>query len=93
MANLQVKDIDDNLYAALKIRAKNKRRSVSQEVIRLIEDYLSQPDDRTIDSTKQFLSLSWTDDTGESADDIIAGIKKDRKQGIKFRGNNNVFDR
>jgi plasmid stability protein len=92
MANLQVKDIDDDLYKALKIRAKNKRRSVSQEVIRLVEEYLNQPEETRIDSTRQFLSLSWENDKDESANEIIAQIKKDRKESRKFKGQKNVFD-
>jgi len=92
MANLQVKDIDDNLYKALKIRAKNMRRSVSQEVIRLVEEYLSQPEETRIDSTKQFLSLTWESDQGESAKNLISQIKKDRKDSEKFKGQKNVFD-
>jgi len=92
MANLQVKDIDENLYTALKIRAKSKRRSVSQEVIRLIEEYLNKPDDTTIDSTRLFLDLSWASDKDESADDLIAQLKRDRKESAKFNGQKNVFD-
>jgi plasmid stability protein len=92
MANLQVKDIDDNLYTALKTRAKNKHRSLSQEVIRLIEEYLNQPDDTRIDSTRQFLTLSWASEKDESADDLIAQIKRDRKESAKFKRQKNVFD-
>jgi len=92
MANLQVKDIDENLYRALKIRAKNMRRSVSQEVIRLVEEYLNQPEEARVDSTKQFLSLTWRSDQDESADDLISQIKEDRRESEKFKGNKNVFD-
>ena len=92
MANLQVKDIDDNLYRALRIRAKSKRRSISQEVIRLIEEYLNQPEDVRINSTQQFLSLSWQSDLDESADDIIVKMKRDRRESKKFTEDKNVFD-
>ena len=92
MANLQVKDIDDDLYKALKIRAKNKRRSVSQEVIRLVEEYLNQPEGTRIDSTKQFLSLSWQSDKDVSANDLIEQMKNDRMESDKFKGRKNVFD-
>jgi len=91
MANLQIKDIDDNLYKALKIRAKNMRRKVSQEVIRLVEEYLSQTEETRIDSTKQFLSLNWKSDQNESADDLISQIKKDRSESEKFNGQKNLF--
>ena len=92
MANLQVKGIDDDLYKALKIRAKSNRRSLSKEVIRLIEDYLNQPEGTRIDSTRHFLSLSWKSDKDESADNIIAQIKNDRRESRKFKGQKNVFD-
>ena len=92
MANLQVKDIDDNLYMALRIRAKSNRRSISQEVIRLIEDYLNQPEDVRINSTQQFLSLSWQSDLDESADGIIVKMKRDRRESKKFTKDKNVFD-
>jgi plasmid stability protein len=92
MANLQVKDIDDNLYRALRIRAKSKRRSISQEVIRIIEDYLNQPEYVRIKSTQQFLSLSWQSDLDESADDIIIKMKRERRESKKFTEDKNVFD-
>jgi len=92
MANLQVKDIDDKLYTALKTRAKNKHRSLSQEVIRLIEEYLNQPVGTRIDSTRQFLTLSWASDNDESTENLIAQIKKDRKESVKFKRQKNVFD-
>lgn len=41
MAILQVRDIDNNLYNSLKISAKMQNRSVSQEVITIIETYLN----------------------------------------------------
>ncbi|MEW5814047.1 MAG: antitoxin, partial [Spirochaetota bacterium] len=37
MANLQVRDIDDRLYTVLKQRARAKHRSLSQEVVHIIE--------------------------------------------------------
>jgi len=92
MSNLQVKDIDENLYRALKIRAKNKHRSVSQEVIRLIEDYLTRPDDSNIDDTRQFLSLSWEGENEESAKELIAVIRKNRRDSRRFKGPKDVFN-
>ena len=55
MAILQVRDIDNNLYESLKSRAKREKRSVSQEVIKIIEDYLAQP--YTANSNMIFASL------------------------------------
>ena len=43
MANLQVKSMDDQLYQALGKRAAMDQRSISQEVIFIIKDYLRIP--------------------------------------------------
>ncbi len=43
MATLQVKGMDDALYEGLKRRAELKHRSVSQEVVHLIESHLNGP--------------------------------------------------
>jgi plasmid stability protein len=43
MATLQVRDMDDRIYNALKQRARSRHRSLSQEVAHIIEEYLSQP--------------------------------------------------
>lgn len=77
MAILQVRDIDDSLYEALKTLAKKERRSISQEVIMMIESYISQPKASAAEATEEFLNLSWVGD--ESADEIIIDLKKQRK--------------
>ncbi len=41
MANLQVRDIDDKLYDSLKRRADLEHRSISQEVVMIIESHHS----------------------------------------------------
>ena len=85
MAILQVRDIDDKLYKTLKFIAKQKHRSVSQEVTRIIESYLANPRLQTpAIQTKAFLDLAgaWQDDT--SADDIIANIRSHRKSSQRF---------
>ena len=78
MAILQVRSIDDQLYNALKARAKMESRSVSQEVIAIIKDYLSQPINQHKNTTDQFLQIcgSWNDDRSES--EIAASIQKSR---------------
>jgi hypothetical protein len=43
MAILQVRDIDDQLYASLKEIAKSENRSLSQEVVPILEKYLANP--------------------------------------------------
>jgi len=43
MATLQVKSIDDKSYKLLGIKAKKDNRSISQEVITILKEYLSEP--------------------------------------------------
>ena len=92
MANLQVRDIDNRIYEALKERAKQQHRSLSQEVVHIIEEYLSRP---SIDSTKQtesFLQLVGAWQGPESAQEILTSIRKGRKESKRFRGTHGLFD-
>jgi hypothetical protein len=78
MAILQVRDIDDSLYEALKTLAKKERRSISQQIIMMIESYISNPKRAALESTEEFLNLSWQG--SESADEIISEIYTDREK-------------
>lgn len=80
MATLQVRSMDDQLYRALGARATMENRSISQEVIVIIKDYLARPASRHEDTTEQFLQLcgTWQDD--RAADAIAAEIRDARVQ-------------
>ena len=58
MAILQVRDIDDRLYETLKTKAKLDNRSLSQEVISILERFLANPIYFEKSPTDEFLSLS-----------------------------------
>ena len=92
MANLQVRDIDDRLYESLRERARREKRSISQEVILILEKYLSRPTTYDVNPTDEFLSLSgaWNDD--RTADEIIDDIRKKRRNSTRFSGDDRVFD-
>jgi len=79
MATLQVRAIDERLYGALGRRAEMDHRSISQEVVAILNDYLAGPA-RTMHgaATDSLLELagSWTDD--RDADTIVAEIRKAR---------------
>jgi hypothetical protein len=79
MAILQVRDMDDRLYSSLKAIAKSENRSVSQEVISIIEKYLSNPLVFKNNPTKEFIALSGAWDDKRNADEIIDSVKKNRK--------------
>ncbi len=92
MAILQVRDIDDRVYEQLKRISSLNKRSISQQVIHIIETYLSEPDRIRKNSTEEFLNLSgsWGDD--RQAEEIISDIKKSRTGNLRFGKANGVFD-
>jgi len=92
MATLQVRDIDDRLYESLRKRATRDKRSISQEVVLILEKYLSRPNAYDVNPTDEFLSLAgaWSDD--READGIIDDIRSSRKNSPRFSGERSVFD-
>ena len=92
MATLQVRDIDDRLYDFIKTSAKMQNRSISQEVITIIQSYLNSNQKNTKNSTLEFLSLegAWIDE--KNADEIVKEIKTGRNQSNRFGVNNGIFD-
>ncbi len=79
MANLQVKDIDDSLYESIRKLASHERRSISQEVVHILETYLSMPGMSRPNPTDEFLQLAGSWDDERDADAIIDEIRKGRK--------------
>ena len=92
MAILQVRDIDDRLYYYLKEIAKKENRSLSQEVISILEEYLSNPDMFKSNTTREFLHLSSAWEDNRSAGEIISDIKKSRRNKPRLGKINGLFD-
>ena len=84
MAILQVRDIDERLYLNLKLTALKENRSISQEVIVILEKYLQNPENFNVNPTREFLNLSsaWSD--SRTADEIKSDFKKNRKNKKDF---------
>jgi hypothetical protein len=87
MANLQIKGVHDELYEEIKKVAEAENRSVSQQVLFLIKDFLARrrelktlrwPADVLLE-----LSGSWEDDREPGV--IVAEIKAARKNSKKLR--------
>lgn len=80
MANLQIKGIDDDLYAQIKAVAAADNRSVSQEVLHLTREYLArrQSQIQRATSGRALLALagSWGDD--RTAEEIVAELRAAR---------------
>ena len=81
MAILQVKGIDDALYARLRQMAAADHRSISQEVLHLIEEYLAREEARPVTATsaRALLALAGTWEDERSADEISAAVKAARR--------------
>ena len=86
MANLQIKGIDDQLYAEIKKLAAEENRSVSQQVLFLVKEYLARKHYlHTIKTPAQLLlefAGSWEDDRGP--EELVADIKRGRKSSKKL---------
>ena len=92
MANLQVRDMDEKLYSSLRSLAKNEKRSISQEVIYILQKYLSTPKSFNQNPTDEFLQLAGSWDDNRNAEEIIKDINDNRKNSSRFGGDNELFD-
>jgi len=92
MATLQVRDIDERLYAFLKTSARLQNRSISQEVITIIQTHLNSPRHATANATLEFLSLTgvWKDE--KPPEEIVEDIRRDRTNSNRFGAGNGLFD-
>ncbi|MGB5923783.1 MAG: hypothetical protein WBF29_01895 [Syntrophobacteria bacterium] len=86
MANLQIKNVADDLYEEIKKLASAENRSVSQQVLFLVKEYLAKRKHLTAaKSPAQVLlelSGSWEDD--RNAEQIVREIKSARKSSRKL---------
>lgn len=86
MANLQIKGIEDKFYSQIKEMARSENRSVSQQVLYLIKEYLTKAKQikqlKTPAQTLLELSGSWIDT--KKSDEIIEDLKKNRKNSRKL---------
>ena len=85
MAVLQVRSIDDQLYATLARRAALDHRSISQEVISILKKHLSTPEPRFADTTNSFLEMCGCWEDSREAEDIVVEIRADRQSARRFK--------
>ena len=87
MANLQIKGIEDELYRELKKMAAEENRSVSQQALFLIKEYLARKRHMRASKTPAQILLdlsgSWEDNRDSAK--IIAQIKKARRNSKKLK--------
>lgn len=84
MATLQVKGLDDKLYKALGARAATDNRSISQEVVTMIREFLARPPHDPQEATRAMLELagSWQDE--RTAKEIASDLRKARRLKRRF---------
>jgi hypothetical protein len=86
MSNLQIKGIDEDLYAQIKEMAHAENRSLSQQILYLVKEYMAkQKKIRAVETPAQVLlelSGSWNDDRG--SEEIIKEIKMGRRNSRKL---------
>jgi len=87
MANLQIKGVQDELYAEIKKLAAAENRSVSQQVLFVLKQYLARK--KYLDTQKSpaqvllEISGSWEDE--RKAQQIIDEIKRARRDSKKLQ--------
>lgn len=86
MANLQVKGVDDEFYESLKALAAAENRSVSQQVLVILREYLAKQGkvqtSRTPAEVLLDLAGSWEDE--RDADEIVADLRRARRSSAKL---------
>jgi predicted CopG family antitoxin len=87
MANLQIKGIDDAVYEELKKLAAAENRSVSQQTLFLIKDYLAKKQRVVLLNrpAQVLLELAGSWESDGTAEAIIAKIKKARRSSTRLR--------
>jgi len=88
MANLQIKGIEDNLYAEIKNLAAAENRSVSQQMLFLVKEYLLRRKclSRSKAPAQALLDISGSWEDERNAEEIITDIKEARKNSKKLSG-------
>ena len=84
MAMLQVRDMDDRLYDKLKFAAKRDNRSISQQVVTILQDYFTLVPVKPKNATEEFLKLSGSWEDSRGTEEIIDDIKTSRVDSTRF---------
>ncbi len=92
MAMLQVRDMDDRLYDRLKFAARRDNRSVSQQVITILQNYFTSVPLKTTNATEEFLKLAGTWEDSRSTEEIIDDIYSSRVNSTRFEALDGIFD-
>ena len=92
MAMLQVRDMDDRLYDRLKFAAKIENRSISQQVVTILQNYFTSIPVKTKNATEEFLKLAGSWEDSRTTDEIIDDIYSSRLNSTRFEALDGIFD-
>ncbi len=92
MAMLQVRDMDDRLYDRLKFAAKRDNRSISQQVVTILQNYFTSVPVKPKNATEEFLKLSGSWEDARSTKEIIDDIRNTRVNSTRFEAVDGIFD-
>ena len=92
MAMLQVRDMDDRLYDRLKLSAKIDNRSISQQVIMILQSYFTSVPVKRNNATEEFLKLAGSWEDSRTTEEIIDDIYSSRVNSTRFEVPNGIFD-
>ncbi|MBQ1662365.1 MAG: antitoxin [Treponema sp.] len=81
---MQVRDIDDRLYDRLKFAAKIDNRSISQQVITILQNYFTSVPVKPKNATEEFLKLAGSWEDSRTTDEIIDDIYGSRVNSTRF---------
>lgn len=87
-----MRDIDDKLYESLRRRAEMEHRSISQEVVMIIQKHLQRDQLETELQTLEFLKLSnsWLDK--REAKEIVKDLRSSRSKNKREKIIHELFD-
>lgn len=92
MALLQVRDLDNRLYDKLKFSAQLENRSISQQVITILQEYFTSVPGKTKNATDEFLKLSGKWEDSRSTEEILGDIYSSRQNSTRFEALDGIFD-
>lgn len=86
MANLQVKGIDDDFYEDLKRLAAAENRSVSQQVMAILRNYLARGPaaEKAMTPADVLLSLAGAWEDARGAEEIASELRAARRRSTKL---------
>ena len=89
---LQVRDMDDRLYDRLRFAAKIENRSISQQVVTILQNYFTSIPVKTKNATEEFLKLAGSWEDSRTTDEIIDDIYSSRLNSTRFEALDGIFD-